>query len=447
MRKFLLSLTLTFSAIVISYAQTPDAIYIGTWDGMNSNYGTHGVGTPITPNTDDPILTYNSATQCYEGYIYDWAIPNGTAAWNAKIPYSFDGSVVTYYSGTTYSNIDFNNNSTATFNFTPTTVPTDLKGYNLATSNKEAVLGAKVSLSLVENTITFTLVENVTAAPELISISPANGEMIIPNEDGDATVTFTFSGPLTAMRILVEGTRNSQIETNTDNSVWTVTVPQEAIEESINENGGYLVVYVDQAYAGDIPIAFNGNLMLRLSYTVKGYTKEAYLQFENVTEDSELAVYKSPNYTVGKELMIIDNELEMDYYGSTTYLFTVAEGYKVEVSSEAPEESWSLGTANSIKIIIDADNEIFEEQPYREGVTLTVNNDANGATFIIKVSEENNDNGEGDGDGIESIIANGGVVKVYSIDGKVVLSKADASVLETLRPGIYVISGKKVMVK
>ncbi len=49
--------------------------------------------------------------------------------------------------------------------------------------------------------------------------------------------------------------------------------------------------------------------------------------------------------------------------------------------------------------------------------------------------------------GVSAIVAENGVVTVYDIAGRVVLSNADATQLNTLAEGIYIINGKKYVVK
>lgn len=434
MKRYLLSilmaLTLGGSAII---AQNPDAIYIGSWDGMSANYGTHGVGTPITPDTNDPKLTYNEATKCYEGVIYDWSISSGTATWNAKIPYSFEGDVVTYYSGTTNTNINFGTNNSASFKFQVSEDPTDLKGYNLSSMNKESVMAAAVSLNLDTQTITFTKIANESQAPTLLSIFPENGSMITPSEDGSVTVTLTFSGPVTSMRILVEG-GSPKISKNDDQTVWNITISENQITESVSENTGTLLIKVDQVFSGNVPVTFDGgSLQFYLSYPVNGVTKSAYLQFTGDTSNSELALYKSPFYTVGDELEIKNNAYDALYFNSATYLVTVAEGYSISISSQADENSWNLGSAWTIKTTIDPDNETTTEENYREGTTLTLTNEASGYTFTINITK--------DDAGVDSVGTEiNGEERIFNLQG-VKINRENAS------PGIYIVNGKKVILK
>ncbi|MDE6409921.1 MAG: hypothetical protein K2K81_06725 [Muribaculaceae bacterium] len=53
----------------------------------------------------------------------------------------------------------------------------------------------------------------------------------------------------------------------------------------------------------------------------------------------------------------------------------------------------------------------------------------------------------GDGSGVSAIVAENGVVTVYDIAGRVVLLDADAAQVTTLAKGVYIINGKKYVVK
>ena len=429
MKKHLLIISLALAAMGAK-AQNPEAIYIGSWDGMGPSYGQHGVGTPVTPDTSDPKLSYNPESGCYEGTIYDWSVSSGTATWNSKIPYSFEGDVVTYYSGETFTNINFNSSDTATFTFIESQDPAKLKGYNLTAMNREPVMAAAVSMNLDKKTITFTKVENVSEAPTLVSIDPENGSMVTPADDGSVTVSLTFSGPITSMRVLVEG-GSPRITPNADNTVWQIQMSENQVTESVSENTGTLLIRIDQVFAGNVPVTFDGgSLQFYLSYPVNGVTQEATIQFEGVSKEADVALYKSPFYTLGDELEIKNNSYDALYFNSATYLVTVAEGYKVSVSSEAPIDTWYLGTAWSIKSTIDPDTETATEENYRQGTTITLSNEASGNTFTVNIVKEDS--------GIEEIGAEINSKEViYNLQG--------VRVSNPVKGGIYIINGKKVV--
>lgn len=430
MKRTILSLAIALATTTIM-AQTPDVIYIGTWDGVDSTHGNHGVGTPVTPDSNDPRLIFNAETGCYEGDIYDWAISAGTSAWNAKIPYSFNNDVVTYYSGTSNTNILFNNNKTVSFNFIESEDPTNLKGYNLSAMNKQNINAAHVAINLQNKEITFTQIENVSTAPKLINVEPENGVMLIPDENGDVTLTLTFSSKITNMRVLVEGA-SPKIYHSDDGTVWTITVPASQISESVNENSGLLFFKIDQVFAGNVSVTFNGELSLNLSYPVKGVTHEAILNFQGVNANSDLSVFRSPFYTLGKELTVEDNTLVAYYANSVTYLITVTEGFEVSVKSNANQDSWSLGQAWSIKESIDSDNEKVTEENYCLGTTLSILAGANQGIFQISIFEKEA--------GVSSFPIEERDVKAYNLNGVKVNP-------EKLYHGIYIINDKKVIIR
>ena len=53
----------------------------------------------------------------------------------------------------------------------------------------------------------------------------------------------------------------------------------------------------------------------------------------------------------------------------------------------------------------------------------------------------------GDGTGVESILTENGVANVYDIAGRMVLENADAAQIKALNAGVYIINGKKYVVK
>ena len=418
-------------------SQNPDAIYIGTWDGMTAAYGQNGVGTPVTPNTNDPKLTYNETTQCYEGEIFDWAKSGGTTSWNAKIPYSFDGETVTYYSGTSYSNLNFSSDpssaSPISLKFEISQDPSNLKGYNIASFSQGSVFAAKVSLDIETFTITFTQIANESQAPQLLSTVPENGQMLFPDADGNAEIILNFSGEVTSMRVLIEGSEITA-KPDADGTSWTIPLTSRQVENALNESAGTLNLVIDQVMAGNLPVDFEGNsLMLFLSFPVDGLTHFVYFEFEGKTD--VLSVYRSPFYTLGQEIDIEDDELTSMYLDRATYLFTAPEGYEISISSSLESEdgeNYTSGKAWSVKEIIDPVTETSSEENYLEGPTLTVFSGADNALFTISVSEV--------GAGVSSLISDSKNEAVYNLQGVKVNP-------ENLTPGIYILNGKKTLIK
>ncbi|MCH5235515.1 MAG: hypothetical protein J1E16_09480 [Muribaculaceae bacterium] len=263
----------------VAKAQVPEAIYIATWVTMQD------LGTPITPNENDPVLTYNPETSCYEGEIIDWprALVN---PYNAKIPYSVTDNVITYYGvdGPTQA-FTFNTDDTHTYNFIDNTDPSKFKGFALSTANNTSVADVKISMNLTNNEITFTKFESGKGAvmPTLESIDPENGsEINLAEGDESFTVTFTFSGEVTGMEPLLNGIVLPS-ESNDDGTVWIVTVPinmVQASDDDDEEEGEnpdkdltqkQINIIVQKVYSGDLPVSFeDGKALLNLTYTVKG---------------------------------------------------------------------------------------------------------------------------------------------------------------------------------
>ena len=201
------------------------------------------LGKPITPDDNDPKLTYNPETQCYEGEVIDW--PRMTVnPYNAKIPYSVEGDVITYYgvAGPTQSFI-FNQEDSQSFEFTANTNPSSFKGFGLSMQNTESLVDVKVSLSLETNTITFTKFESGQGKeiPVLVSVNPENGSEIMPDENGGAEIILTFSGEVTGMEAICDGI-TLNVESNSNGTMWTVTVPAGRLQDSSGESQGYLLV-------------------------------------------------------------------------------------------------------------------------------------------------------------------------------------------------------------
>lgn len=417
----------------VSFASNPEVIYIGTWQTM------YDLGTPVTPDANDPQLLFNSESGCFEGDIFDWAKTDGISSWNAKIPYSVgEEGEVTYYSGTSAPNIVFNTVSTASYTFGVYTDPADPKlyGYNIGTANTEGVVAAHVVMNLEDNLITFTQIENETQAPELVSIDPANGSWVTPDAEGAVAFSLTFSGEITSMRVMVEGSTLTP-QVSEDGMVWSYNVPANRVAESVREADGFLLIRIDQVFAGSIPVALEGNeTTMFVSYAVEGYTNSVTINF--IGEEDALAtldVYQSPFYTVGNEIGFSDDVLHVTYSSSITYLFTVAEEYTLNVTSEVDPEFWSLGTATSQKVTFDTDNGTSEEEPYRTGTTLTILGGAAGGEFSVNIVDK-----MPDADSVSQLLKDNEEAVIYNLNGVRVDGR-------NLTPGIYIVKGKKMVVK
>lgn len=120
-----------------------------------------------------------------------------------------------------------------------------------------------------------------------------------------------------------------------------------------------------------------------------------------------------------------------------------ANGNTYKVSFAYPED-WNKW--NAIDVVL-ADGAITADGTY----TLTIP-----AGALYNDSDGNYSNLEdivivyiiGNGSGIDSIVANaGGKVDVYTVNGVNVLRNADAAAVKALKKGLYIINGKKVMLK
>lgn len=260
-------------------AQTPDAIYIATWETMQD------LGQPVTPDTNDPKLTYNASTGCYEGEIIDWP-RTAVNPYNAKIPYSVAGNVVTYYgvAGSTQSFV-FNTEDSQSFTFTENTNPSSFKGFALGMANNTSVADVKISMNLESKQITFTKFESGQGAeiPTLVSVNPKDGSTIsLTDNQKTVGITLTFSGEVTSMEALFNGIALPS-EPNATGTVWAIEVPVERIltsddddedengEESDNtpETNKVFHVIIQKVYADNLPVSFDGgNPVLNLTYTL-----------------------------------------------------------------------------------------------------------------------------------------------------------------------------------
>lgn len=383
MKKSLLFILFSLLFVPLSVkAQNPDAIYIATWSTMSD------LGKAITPNDQDPKLTYNSQSGCYEGEVIDWPrlAPN---PYNAKIPYSVSGNVITYYGveGPTEQFI-FNNKSSESFQFTSSTDPAGFKGFGLSMSNEKSVVDVKVSMNLSTNVITFTEFESGqgTVLPTLVSVNPENGTEITPDADGGTKIILSFSGEVTSLEAICDGNLLPS-EKSSDGKTWTILVSAEIMKASTSESQGKLGINIQKVYANSLPVSFeNGSPVLNLVYTVAGITNSANLKFTGSEAAlSTLCVYKSPEYSVGDEVEYENNQLAISYSNSVTYLFTAGSGYEINITSTVDSKdgaNWKLGKGNSTK---KGPNGETTNQIAAEGVTLTIYPGAKGADFTINV--------------------------------------------------------------
>ena len=417
-------------------AQGPEVIYVATWTTMAE------LGTPITPSDEDPQLTYNTETGCYEGEVIDWP-KLMVNPYNAKIPYSVEGDVITYYgvAGPT-QNFIFNTTDSQSFNFTSSIDPSTFKGFGLSTQNLQSVEDVKISMDLESSVITFTKFESAEGKeiPKFLSVSPENGGEITPDENGEAIITLTFSGEITSLEAVCDGS-DLEVEPSEGGEVWVITVSAEKIKDVTAASQGKLALTVQKVYAGTLPVGFeNGSDVLKLSYSVAGLTNEGILEFTGEEKGIEtLNVYKYPEYSVGDEVEIDANPFLFTYTSGVTYLFTVGKDYQVVITSDIDSNegtNWKLGEGYSTK---KGPNGETTTEKAADGVTLSIYAGADGGVFNIEVVAKEA--------GIGSVISGNNFYKVYNLEGAHVLSTEDAGALQNLPKGIYIVNGKKIMIK
>lgn len=434
------SISIAFLSLFLSApllrAQNPEAIYIATWKTMSE------LGTPVTPDPDDPKLSFNAETGCYEGEIIDWPRLQ-VNPYNAKIPYSISDDVITYYgvAGTTQQ-IIFNTSDSSSFTFEASDSPANFKGFGISSANTNALEDVKVSMDLSTNRITFTQFESGMGAvvPQLVSIDPENGSTIFLNEEGGATITLTFDGCVTSMVVNSDDSSITPVS-NEEGTVWTIPIPARVVNSSANSFDGKLAIKIQKVYANEYPVSFyGGNPTLNLLYTIDGLTHNASFVLKG-NEDGlkTLNIYKYPEYSVGDEVDLEPENYQITYSNSVTYLFTVANGYEVTITSDIDPndgENWKTAEGHSTK---KGPNGETTNTPAAYGVALTLYEGASDGVFTINVSTPEA--------GISSLTDSSSSYKVYRLDGTKVIETENQGTLNSLEPGIYIINGKKTIIK
>lgn len=435
-KSLLLVLFTSLSSTLALKAEGPKEIYMATWSTMAE------LGTPVTPNSSDPVLSYNSETGSYEGEIIDW--PRlAVNPYIVKIPYSVENGNITYYGveGSTQAFV-FNTKESESFEFTASSDPSLFKGFGLSMVNNQGVVDVKISMNLDTSTITFTKFESGEGQeiPVFLGVFPENGGSLDLGEDGGVVIQLSFNGEVTSLEALSDGTL-LEAESEGTGEIWNIYIPAEKIEEIAQSAQGILSLSIQKAYAGNLPVSFeNGSPVLNLSYTITGITHEAVLLFEGDESGLEtLGFYKYPEYFIGDEIDIEGNVYPLTYTTGVTYLFTVGSEYEVTISSDIESqegENWKLGEGYTTK---RGPNGEPTGEKGSDGTTLTIYGGSNGATFKISVNPKEDA-------GVNSIEVEP-EYKVYGIDGGLVLKSGKKSDIGSLPAGIYVINGKKVLIK
>ena len=443
---FLLGIAIVLGSTVVQ-AQNPNAIYLYSWE-PTSNTGKEFVPNP---ETDIPLI-YDAISGNWTCQVEEWNKWQGSS-YNGKILYSLDDDIVTYYAGsdqTSISQINFNNSNVVefpvtigSFNVTKVSAVSPAKltynGYAIAMANELSMVNVEIALNLDNETVTFNKLETSYEIPVLESILPESGSIIEPDTDGNVQVKLIFSGVVTDMTAIVEGVKMSCVP-NSDGTVWTITVPPASIRESTTDNAnGELVIKIQDVYSGNFPITLNSGIynFINLSYYVNGYTNTALFNFAGESAGLEtLDVYVSPFFNLGKELTIDNDSLEIYFGESTSYLFTVSDDYEIQISTDASTENYSLGTGWCIKTEYDPDGNggegSYNEENYRQGITLSIYSGAKDATFLITVTSKDS--------GVDSISSDITKLQIYNLKGQKINPL-------NLDKGIYIVNGKKVVVK
>lgn len=214
-------------------------------------------------------------------------------------------------------------------------------------------------------------------------------------------------------------------------------------------------------------------------------TKEMWIELDEPITDAGYYVVDVPSnfFILGQDMMTTNNKHTLVYYevkpaakdivlavnpagGNVTEIPAIIEFTATELSSlaynsdmtpalkDAKSNTYAVSFAypddwskwNSVDVVL-ADGAITADGTY----TLTIP-----AGAIFNNSDGNYSNLEnivityiiGDTDGIDNIVANaGGKVDVYTVNGVSVLRNADAAAVKTLGKGLYIINGKKVVIK
>ena len=142
---------------------------------------------------------------------------------------------------------------------------------------------------------------------------------------------------------------------------------------------------------------------------------------------------------MGDEVEIDANPFLFTYTTGITYLFTVGKDYEVVITSDIDSNegtNWKLGEGYSTK---KGPNGETTTEKAADGVTLSIYAGADGGVFNIEVLAKEA--------GIGSVISGNNFYKVYNLEGTLVRSTEEAGTLQNLPKGIYIVNGKKIMIK
>lgn len=276
-------------------------------------------------------------------------------------------------------------------------------------------------------------------------------EKIALTSDEDSLHTVEFSAPVTMTAVVNTGSGTSmdcKVTPNTDRTAWTVVIPEYVID-NFNEFSVNVFAKDDEGRA--LNKTQNG------LGTILGYEDGVWFQIDFVSEFNKPEVTISPadgttlesistiTFTYGENGAISanwNNYEKIKVYNRTTRELIAEFSEDDVVYQEDPNDPWGpyigatitfaqpVTTPGVYNIEVPADFFVLGEQ-FDGGY-----NKAASVTYVIGT------------DGINSLVsAEGGKVSVYSINGTLLVKNADAEALGRLAKGMYIINGKKVIIR
>lgn len=269
------------------------------------------------------------------------------------------------------------------------------------------------------------------ASLSVVSIDPApyveGGEF---NKEIPSEINITLSGEGATVRsAMATYGMNTRVllDSKVEGNVITLTVPESAL------TANSISISVSAVNANETPISYQGN----------GFIQFMYQMPKNILVPVEVTPADGSTVTSLSNVVLTVNDNDGAGRINTDNLVTVKkDGAESNISANidyAPD-SWN-------QFIISFDSEITENGTYTitipEGTLFSLDDNLYNPeltyTFIVN-------DGTSAIDGVESEDANA-YVKVYSIDGTVVCKGKKADVVKSLKKGIYIINGQKVVIR
>lgn len=280
----------------------------------------------------------------------------------------------------------------------------------------EAVVKELSSITISnEKNKTMFLSYNAAEKPAIVS---RNGTTVLDDptfSDDEKTATFTFE-TITEPGIytLIIPKYYFNIGTEFDGTSCNRTTFTYTIEG--NEEPG------DEAKQDLVPasssVENNANITTTLDKIVLTFANMTLISFDPIVPGSLLRkADASDEYTLVEEIEPVDN----DFFNPTEYTYTF---------------STPLSEAGTYRFFVPAGT-FFDEAYDESGKTSGHFSPELVYNFTIA----------GTLSGVESILTENGVANVYDIAGRMVLENADAAQIKALNAGVYIINGKKYVVK